>query len=441
MNIPTKCDVVVVGGGPSGSLTGTYLSQKGHDVVVFDKQRHPRYIVGESLIPDFWKFTDRAGVSDKIIEEGFIVKSGGVINWKGEIKGHTFKDFGYSRPAMHVERDRFDHILLENAKEKGAQVFEEVAVTKADFDNYETDNEVSVSWRSVQTSETGTIKCRYVVDASGQNAVIGKQLGLREIDDGFRYMAVWGYFKGSKYIDYNGKIRPRTDLDSVKPVTFVSSLDKSGDIGWSWHIALRDHTSVGIIKPLRLMKEDKTRETSWDEWLVEQARKISVAGDLLADAELIPGSVHMVRDYSYKSSRLTGPGYFLIGDAAGFVDPIFSVGVVLGMYSAFAASWAIDACFRDPSSTQLNQDLFTKQLRGRYEIARSLALPRYRSADDGVSELAKQAIQLERKDVQDLMHTVSALTTRSDNFKEMVNRDDDSSVKSDKVKVIETVTL
>ena len=122
MKIPTLCDVVVVGGGPAGSLLSTYLAQKGHNVVLFDKQKHPRYIVGESLIPDFWKFTDKAGVSEKIEQEGFIQKAGGMAYWKGTIRGHTFKDFGYTRAAMHVERDRFDHILLENAKEKGATV-------------------------------------------------------------------------------------------------------------------------------------------------------------------------------------------------------------------------------------------------------------------------------------------------------------------------------
>ncbi|MCA9930858.1 MAG: tryptophan 7-halogenase [Anaerolineales bacterium] len=436
MNIPTSCDVVVVGGGPAGSLLSTYLSQKGYDIVLFDKQKHPRYAVGESLIPDFWKFTDLAGVSDKIEAEGFIDKAGGVAFWQGEIRGHTFKDFGYSRPAMHIERARFDHILIENSREKGTKVFEEVAVLKADF---EKEDEVVVTYRPVNEGEPGTISCRFVVDASGQNAVIGKQLGLREMDPAFRYMGVWGYFDGSDYVDFDGNTHSRDELGTVKPVTFISSLDENGDAGWSWHIALRDNTSVGIVKPVREMKQDKGRETSWESWFEETARTIPVTGDLLKSATLVPGSVRVIRDYSYQSKRLAGPGYFLIGDAAGFVDPIFSVGVVLSMYSAYAASWAIDASFKKPESTELNQELFSRQLQGRLEIARSLALPRYRSEDDGVSELAKQAIQLERNDVRELMHAVSSLTTRSDNFKEMVNHKDVPQIDTDKVKIIEKV--
>src|SRR5882672_6981569 len=114
MRIPTQCDVVVIGGGPAGSLAATYLCQAGYQVVLFDKQKHPRYQVGESLIPDFWKYCDEAGVSKKIVDEGFLPKAGGTVDWHGAIHRVAFKDFGYTRPALHIERDRFDLILLDH---------------------------------------------------------------------------------------------------------------------------------------------------------------------------------------------------------------------------------------------------------------------------------------------------------------------------------------
>ena len=438
MNIPTQCDVVVVGGGPAGSLLATYLSQKGHCVVLFDKQEHPRYVVGESLIPDFWKFTDKAGVSEKIMQEGFIQKAGGMAYWKGTIRGHTFKDFGYTRPAMHVERDRFDHILLENAKEKGAAVFENVAVLNANFDNEE---EVVVSYRNVKDGETGNITCKFVVDASGQSAVIGRQLGLRKMDETFKYMAVWGYFDNSDYVDYDGETHPREDIGTVPPVTFISSLEDAKDTSWSWHLPMRENTSVGLVMPIAQMKRMKGKDQDWETFFLEMVKQIPMTNKLLENATLIDGSVRMVRDYSYQSTSLAGPGYFLIGDSAGFVDPIFSVGVVLAMYSAYAASWAIDDSLKKPENTARNQALFERQLRGRVEIARSLALPQYYSDDAGVSEMAKDAIRLERQDVRQLMHAVSMLTTRSDNFKEMVNHKDIPEVDEGMVKIIEKVSL
>ncbi len=111
-DIPPRCDVVVIGGGPAGSIAATLLAQKGYEVVLFERERHPRYRVGESLIPHFWKYCDMVGVSEKILADGFIQKAGGTTIWGGVVRQMGFKDFGYGRPALHVERDRLDQILL-----------------------------------------------------------------------------------------------------------------------------------------------------------------------------------------------------------------------------------------------------------------------------------------------------------------------------------------
>lgn len=128
MSIPKSADVVVIGGGPGGSTVATLLTDLGYDVVLLEKARHPRYMVGESLIPHFWKYCEHTGMDKAIDEEGFIQKSGGTVIWNGVIRQMQFKDFGYKKPALHVERDRFDHILLNHCKAKGTQVFEEVSV-------------------------------------------------------------------------------------------------------------------------------------------------------------------------------------------------------------------------------------------------------------------------------------------------------------------------
>ncbi|MGH2976729.1 MAG: FAD-dependent oxidoreductase, partial [Solirubrobacterales bacterium] len=102
--VPQSCDVVVIGGGPAGSLAATYLTGKGYSVALFEKEKHPRYQVGESLLPDVWKYCDAAGVSDAIAGEGFLRKAGGSVDWNGEMRRLSFSDFGYTRPALHVER-------------------------------------------------------------------------------------------------------------------------------------------------------------------------------------------------------------------------------------------------------------------------------------------------------------------------------------------------
>ena len=178
MSIPETCDVVVIGGGPAGSVAATSLAQKGWRVVLLEKQRHPRYTVGESLIPDFWKYLEEIGAADKIRAEGFIAKNGGMVNWQGQPKAHTFKDFGYTQPAMHVERDRFDEILLRHAASEGVQVFEEYNVRKVDLPPEEApQTPAQVSYRDLNTQREGTITCQYVVDASGQNAVPRSAVG------------------------------------------------------------------------------------------------------------------------------------------------------------------------------------------------------------------------------------------------------------------------
>ncbi len=433
-SIPEAADVVVVGGGPAGSTAATILAMDGLDVVLLEKDRHPRPVVGESLIPDFWKFTDATGASDAIMNEGFVHKGGAVVSWNGQNRAHTFDDFGYERPALHVEREIFDDLLLTNAKEKSVSVFEEANVTGAEFSVDGSGREWSkVSYRT--DGEVGEITCRYVIDASGQSAVLGRQTGNRSLDEDFRYLGIWGYWEGSRFFSIDGVAHDGHELGAVRPVTFLNSIDEADDSGWSWHIKLRESSSVGLVLPPKVAAAGRNPGESWADYFERRCRAVPVLGDLLAESTLIEGSVSTIRDYSHKSSAVAGPGWFMAGDAAGFVDPIFSVGVVLALYGGSVAAWAVKRALANPGSADHIRNLFESQLQGRIEVARSLALPGYQSGRE-VSQRAKDVISLERSGVKNTMYVVSEFTTRSDNWRRIVDSEAPD-LTSDQMRIID----
>lgn len=416
MNLPESCDVVIVGSGPAGCLAGGLLAAKGYEVVMLEKARFPRPHVGESLIPHFWKYTDLLGASEAIEKEGFVRKAGGTVIWNGTIRRMTFKDFGYERPALHVERDRFDQILQEQAVAKGVQLISPALATRVEFGQAQERQRVHV--RIGKAQEESIIDCRYVMDASGQKTFLAQQLGLREIDQQFRFFSVWGYYRNARYVAADGHAHDHRDLEQSPPTTFVTSLPDMADWGWSWHIPLRDSTSVGLVVPMTEMAGFKAGGLSWPQWLEHKCRSTPVLQDLLADAELDEDGVGTIRDYSYRATRTAGPGYFLLGDAAGFVDPIFSVGIVFSLYSAFSAAWAADKCMQHPHDAQRHQSLYDDQLRRRLEASRTLALPSYNPAGF-LHEAVAAGIGFESLNEQALMNVVATMTTRSGNFQSL----------------------
>jgi flavin-dependent dehydrogenase len=408
MGIPASTDILVIGGGPAGSCAATQLARLGYGVVMVDKVRHPRETVGESILPSAWKYFDLLGVTERVVEEGFVKKAGGVVDWEDEVTQISFRDFDYDRPGLHVERAALDHLLLDNARSAGVAVCENV---KAESFLVRGEQDVEASLIDVETKQQASITCRFLVDASGQASFVAQQLGARCLDSDFRFVALWGYFTGSRYVSAGGMVRPFADIPNHPPMTFVSSL---GNWGWAWHIPLRKDTSVGIIVPVEDYKRDsagKSRET----YFLDTCGSTGNLARLLESAHLPANGVRLMRDYSYAPEKIAGPGYFVVGDASGFVDPIFSVGVVMALYSGQLAAWAIDSSLRRPAQAPSYRTLFETQMRGRYQLSRTMALPTHDETSDA-PRAAKLYFDFISKSEKELMWSAASMTTRSGNL-------------------------
>ncbi len=415
-DIPSKADVVVIGGGPAGSTAANLLAQNGYEVVLLDQARHPRNTVGESVLPHVWKYIDEVGATEDIRKAGFIRKSGGTAIWRGVIRQTTLADFGFTGPSLHVERDEFDEILLRVAQRRGVQVFEEVVARHVHLDS----SDRGVTYIDRRSGDEGRISCRYIVDASGQGAVIANQLGFREFDNDLRFMSVWGYYDDSAYVAQGGLICPWEKRREISPTTIQAGI---GDWGWIWHIVQKEYTSVGLVLAPTQAAEFKAGGAKLDERFDAACRKLPIVGNLLQDARLRPGSVRAIRDFAYRPSRLAGDGWCLAGDAAAFVDPINSAGVITATYTGFAAAWTADACLKKPSKRDYFTDVFSTLVRQRLALFRISALPAGHNSYLEDNAIALRAAQLDSHSEQELLLVQTKLTDRSENLAPLLQMD------------------
>jgi halogenation protein CepH len=332
--VPEEADVVVVGGGPGGSTLATLVAMRGHRVVVLEKESFPRWQIGESLLPATVHGVCRlTGVTDELAKEGFIVKRGGTQRWGANPGLWTFsfsvspKMTGETSYAYQVERSKFDKILLDNARRKGADVRERSTVTGV----IEQEDRVRGVTYTDSDGNTRQIRAKFLVDASGNKSSIYRQIGgTRKYSEFFRSLALFGYFE-------DGKRLPPPNSGNVLSCAFGS--------GWFWYIPLSDQlTSVGAV-----VRHDQASKIQGDP---EQALRALIAecpmiSDYLKDAKRVTdgqyGQIRVRKDYSYACTRLWRPGMVLVGDAACFVDPVFSSGVHLATYSALLAARSINS--------------------------------------------------------------------------------------------------
>ncbi|GAA2902103.1 FAD-binding protein [Actinoplanes cyaneus] len=327
-------DVVVVGGGPAGSTLGTLVAMQGHRVLILEKETFPRYQIGESLLPStIHGICHLLGVSEEIAKAGFPRKKGGTFRWGS---GSTPWNFSFSVSpkisgptsfAYQVERSKFDKILLDNAARKGAEVRQNSTVLDVLEDG---ERVAGVVYRDADAGEH-RVRAKYVVDGSGNTSSLYKRVGgTREYSEFFRSLALFGYFE-------NGARMAEPFSGNIFCEAFPS--------GWFWYIPLSDTlTSVGAV----VRREDAAKiqgdpETALNNLIAETG----TVKNYLADASRVTtgqyGEIRVRKDYSYRNTSFWRPGMVLIGDAACFVDPVFSSGVHLATYSGLLAARSINS--------------------------------------------------------------------------------------------------
>ncbi len=403
--IPVSCDVLIIGGGPGGSIAASHLAMKGIDVVVLEKEKFPRYKVGESLIPHFWKYTDAIGVSDKIVQEGFIKKAGGFVQWDNTLRSVSFKDYGFTRSALHVERDRFDQILLDHSETLGAQVFQSVLVSQV-----ETLQEFNiVHYQDLSTKAKGQIKCTYIIDASGQNVVLAKKNNWLEYDQKFKFQAFWAYYDQTSYLNAKCEVKNFTQRFIDPPMTLISS---TGDWGWVWKIVMKEKVSIGAIIPQehldRFKKYGGNLKTRFENYLADTP----ITAPLMTGSNLI-SDILSVKDYTYRSTHYAFDHCYLVGDAAAFFDPINSEGITMAMYSSYLAAWAISNALHKPQRQSFYRDTYIKHIKNRLTLFYLLTYPDKNIPQELLDEIKDSIIN--QSDTENYL-TFSQLTLTSRAF-------------------------
>lgn len=332
VSVPTSraCDVLVVGGGPAGTTIAALLVERGYDVILLEKDHHPRFHIGESLLPLNLPLFDRLGVRAEI-ERSAIRKYGVefVSRYHGKAVTYEFshaldKRFPYS---FQVRRSVFDQILWQNAKDKGAEMIEGMRVTTVDLSE---DRNVRITARDEDHNEHHWT-ARFAVDASGRDTLLAGDLSLKERNPKHNTAAVFGHFTGARRL-------PGKAEGNISIVWF--------DHGWFWFIPLLDGTtSVGAVCASQFFKTRNTTDLS--AFLMSLVAEAPEIADRLKDARLV-GPATATGNYSYSSLRLAGNNHLLVGDACAFIDPVFSTGVYLAMSTAFFGADAIDTCLRRP---------------------------------------------------------------------------------------------
>jgi flavin-dependent dehydrogenase len=343
--LPAHSEVVVIGGGPAGATAATLVAQHGRSVTLLERERFPRFHVGESLIPETFWVLERLGMLDRMRDSPFVEKhSVQFVNEKGILSEpfyfHDHKPQESSR-TWQVVRSEFDEMMLRNAAAQGVDVHEGMRVREVLFD--ETSGTPRATGVRVQDESGGVcdITADVVVDASGQGSMIMSRLGLRAWDPELKKAAIWTYWKAAD----RGAGRD-------EGATIVMQLDAKQ--GWFWYIPLHDGTvSVGVVAGFDyLFKERATKDP--EAIYFEEVARCPGLQPKIAAAE-VAAPIRVAKEYSYRSSTVSGDGWVLVGDAFGFLDPLYSSGLLLALKSGQLAADAVTAALAagDTSAAKL----------------------------------------------------------------------------------------
>ena len=328
-----RCEVFVIGCGPAGSTISTLLAQKGRDVATVDKDRHPRFHIGESLLPLNMPILQRLGVWEELQKIG-IRKDAAEFESRARGKTVCFRfeeAFDKRWPyAFQVRRSQYDLMLLQNAAAKGARIYEGARVTAVEFGDLAKGQEHVVTVQP-ENGEAQTWRTRFLVDASGRDTFLSGRFGIKRKNKHHASAAIFGHFRNA-----------RRNAGAAEGHITIAWFDQ----GWFWFIPLYDGiTSVGAVcRPEYL----KTRKNSPTEFLMQTIAQSPEIAARLEKAEIIEPAT-ATGNYSYTSEYMSGNGFLMVGDAWAFVDPVFSSGVYLAMNSATLGADVVDQVLADPA--------------------------------------------------------------------------------------------
>ncbi len=337
-------DVLVAGGGPAGSTIATFLARKGHRVTVLEKDQHPRFHIGESLLPCNMPILEELGVMGSVREMG-VVKLGADFSLSTDEHWRTYyfcRSFNKTPPnAYEVRRAEFDEALFRNATKNGVDTRERIKLTKVEWDARGHARAEAVD----EKGETIVFNARYFVDATGRDTFLSKKLEIKRKNPNHNSAAIFGHFK-------NVERRPGADQGNISIYWF--------DHGWMWLIPLKDDVmSVGAVCWPEYLK---TRTGTTEDFLWSTLKLAPKAFERFKNAELI-SEVRATGNYTYSSDRMAGKGWIMVGDAFAFLDPVFSSGVYLAMNSAKMGAEIVDRVLADRSKEAELQAEYDRRIR------------------------------------------------------------------------------